>query len=102
MGENLKLVYSIKAGNYRFTIYYPQYKDMIVINPTRAFVCTVGYLYFAYCLDSLGNLSAIFFFAHDNGTYATELDRITNKEERSRAFYLIFLIFSNHRLFLSD
>lgn len=87
-------------GNHLFTIYHPHYKDKIVINPTRIFICTTSYLYFRYSLASLGNLLAAFFFTYNNNTYTTKLGRVTNKKESPRiSLYLPSHLFQPLPLF---
>ena len=70
-----------EASTTRFAIYHPHYKDKLVGNPTRKFVCTANCLYF---LRGWSNLLAVFFLAHDSGAYTAEPGLVTKKGEPPR------------------
>lgn len=75
----------------KFAIYYLYYKNILVGNLTRTFVCIANYLYFLY---SWNNLSMAFFFAHNTGAYTVEPDLVTKKGESPKTrLYLIFCFF---------
>ena len=83
----------------KFATYHPHYKEKIVSNPTRTFVCAANCLYF---LCSWSNLSAAFFFAHDSGACTTELGLVIKKREPLRTFlHLLFRLPLLPSLFLS-
>ena len=66
-----------KGSNLLFATYHPHYKEKIVSNPTRTFVCAANCLY----LYSLNNLLAAFFLTYDGGACTAELDLVTKKGE---------------------
>ena len=61
----------------KFVTYHPHYKDILVSNPTRTFVCAANCLYFRYWLGSLGNLLTVSFFAHDGGVCTSKPGLVT-------------------------
>lgn len=84
----MKLLHDmLKESNLLFATYHLQYKEKIVSNPTRTFICTVNCFY----LYGLSNLSVAFFLAHNGGGYTTKPSLVTEKEEPPRtSLYLLF------------
>ena len=76
-----------KGSNLSFATYHPHYKEKIVSNPTRTFICAADCLY----LYGLSNLSAASFLAHDGGACTAEPSLVTKKREPPRTL----IYFSN-------
>lgn len=80
----IKPLYDVsETSTNRFTIYHLYYKEKIVSNPTRTFVCVINYLYF---LSNLGSFSRASLFACDSRAYAIELGPVIKKGELPRTF----------------
>lgn len=62
-----------------FTTYHPHYKDKLVGNPMRTFICAVDNFYF---LSNFGNFSAVFLLARDGK--AAQSGLVAKKREPSR------------------
>lgn len=90
--------YNIKIGNHQFIIYYPYYKDKILINLIQTFVCTKSYLYFKYNLDGLRNFSVAFFSTHNSSTYVSKLDMVTKKRKplKTLLIYITNIVILKH------
>ena len=75
----------------KFAAHHPYYKDKLVGNPTRSFVCAANSLYF---LCNLGNLSVAFLLTCNGGACVVEPGLVTKKGEPPRtSLYLIFCPF---------
>lgn len=84
----MKLVDDIsEVGNYLFFIYHSYYKEKLINNATRTFICAINYLYFSYSLSNL--LAASLFFAGNSRACDTKLDLVTKKEKppKTSLFY---------------
>lgn len=92
-----------EASTTRFATYHLHYKDKVVNNPTRTFICTAICLLFGYSLASLGNLSTASLFVCDGGACATEPGLITKKGEPPRtSLHLFSNVFQPPSLLLSS
>lgn len=83
----MKLPYDIEVNNHLFTIYHLHYKEKLLSNPTKIYVCATNYLYF---LCGLNNLSISFFFAQNSIVCITEPHLVTKKREPLRTSLYLF------------
>ena len=84
-----------EVGNHWFATYHPHYKDKLVGNPSRTFVCAANCLYF---LCVWRNFSAAFFLGDDGGAWIANQAWLLKRENRQELLYIFFLTLSNLRL----
>lgn len=78
----IKLLYVVPKANINcFNTFHLHYKDILVINSTRTFVCAVSCFYFGCWLSNLGNFLMVSFFAHYSRVYIVLPGLVTKKGE---------------------
>ena len=95
----MKPLYNMpEDNNLLFTTYHPHYKEKIVSNPTRTFVCIANCLY----LYGLCNLSMASLFAQ-HGDACTAKPGLVNKKEKLHrtSLHLLFHAFQPSSFFFS-
>ena len=91
----------LKANTNCFITYYLHYKDILLINLTRTFVCTISCLYFRYWLGILGNFLIISLFVYDSEAYTIKLGLVTKKRKLPKISLYIFYPNQSPSLLLS-
>lgn len=74
---------------FKFATHHPHFKDKLVGNPIRTFVCDANCLYF---LCAWNNLSAAYFLTYNGGTFIVEPGLVTTKGEPPRTFLHLFFL----------
>lgn len=97
-----KLPYLVpETGKYWFIIYYLYYKDKLVSNLTRNFVCTTNYLYYLCNFNNF--LATPPFLAGNYGACTVWLNLVIQKKELLKTYlYFLFCFLQLLVLFLNS